>query len=142
MGLWCNGTFYYFVWFPLDNGIKLQDNGVENLKHRRNQQPPLLSRRAACIVHVMSLLLLPAQVPDCKEELDGEIMSHQRRSMKGTNNLHPSTAPCAVRGDLPSWSPSPAGCRVRNIENKFFPTIGTMYQDICTRYKQQADIYP
>src|SRR4051812_45518358 len=33
-------------------------------------------------------------------------------------------------------------CRVRNIENKNFPTIGTKYQDLSIRYKQRADVYP
>uniref|UniRef100_A0ACD5TGY5 Uncharacterized protein n=1 Tax=Avena sativa TaxID=4498 RepID=A0ACD5TGY5_AVESA len=35
-----------------------------------------------------------------------------------------------------------ATCRVRSIENKKFPTMGTMYQDLSTRYKQREDVYP
>ena len=33
-------------------------------------------------------------------------------------------------------------CRVRSIENKKISYNGTTYQDLSTRYKQRADVYP
>ena len=31
---------------------------------------------------------------------------------------------------------------VHSMENKKILTMGTMYQDLSTRYKQRADVYP